>query len=269
MRLLSARVLYGLSTMMPIPLRCPARPFWGGKMLVVLPEPMSHAVLRYGYCEPDMTAMLLGVLHPGMTFFDVGAHFGYATLLGATLVGGRGQVHAFEPTPSSFEVLRLNTQKAANIFINNRAVFSRREVLTFNDFGVKASSLNSLFSPRVEPLLADHKPSSVYEVETISLDEYVRDFSVSPDVVKIDAESAELEILMGMEQIIDKAKPSIIMEVGDLPNSAVRSADLVEFLVLRQYHVFSYSDGTLEKVTESLEAKYLPGNRLFVHATRI
>ena len=237
-------------------------------MRVVLPEPMSHAVLRYGYCEMDMSAMLLKVMRPGMTFFDIGAHFGYATLLGATLVGETGQVHAFEPTPSSFKILKMNTASIKNIHINNVAVYSKTDRLTFNDFGLKSSTLNSFFAPRVEQSSFD-MPATVYQVQTLSLDEYVEKTGIIPNVVKIDAESAELEILMGMKKLLNEARPAVIMEVGDLPGSTVSSVRLVEFLTEQQYNVYGYAEGRLEAVKEFTNSKYEPGNRLFVHTSKI
>lgn len=241
-------------------------------MHVVLPEPMSHAILRYGYCEMDMSAMLLKMLRSGMVFFDVGAHFGYATLLSAALVGETGQVHAFEPTPSSFEILKSNAAGRENIKINNVAVFSKKDCLSFNDFGIRSSTLNSFFAPRVEQS-SSQMPSTVYQVQTTSLDEYVEETGITPNVVKIDAESAELEILMGMKTLLDKAQPAIVMEVGDLPNSTVSSAHLVKFLAAQQYHVYGYNTnntkGCLQEIKDFTSSKYEPGNRLFVHRSRI
>src|SRR5262245_18954658 len=48
------------------------------------------------------------LLQPGMTVVDLGAHIGYFTLMSARLVGPNGRVYAFEPSPSSFLMLRKN-----------------------------------------------------------------------------------------------------------------------------------------------------------------
>src|ERR1035437_2648964 len=119
-RLLTATGLLSLSNHLRGGIRCRAKMFWGGTMNVVFPEPMSNCIYRYGYSEIDMTVMLLEVLKPGMVFFDVGAHFGYATLLASRLVGVNGSVHSFEPTPSSFEVLESNTRDTKNVKTVNK-----------------------------------------------------------------------------------------------------------------------------------------------------
>jgi predicted methyltransferase len=78
-------------------------------MEVQLPESMSEQLVRFGLIEPDVTAYLLALLRFGDSFIDVGAHYGYHSLLAAQLVGPRGYVHAFEPTPSTRQVLMTNT----------------------------------------------------------------------------------------------------------------------------------------------------------------
>ena len=64
-----------------------ARLFWGHEMTVVYPETTSLAISRYGFFEEGLTTMVLEYLKPGMTFLDVGAHFGYFTFLGSWIVG--------------------------------------------------------------------------------------------------------------------------------------------------------------------------------------
>ena len=83
--------------------------FWGGKMVVVLPEMMSMAIYRYGFLEYDLSRAFVDYLKPGMKFFDVGADFGYFSCLASHLVGAAGQVHSFEPDAQArFEILGEN-----------------------------------------------------------------------------------------------------------------------------------------------------------------
>src|ERR1700730_3314616 len=55
--------------------------------------------------EPHESAQVKQYLKEGMTLVDVGANVGYYTLLAASLVGRRGRVLAFEPSPYAFERL--------------------------------------------------------------------------------------------------------------------------------------------------------------------
>jgi len=77
------------------PIRCKVKTFWGEEMLVIIPEVVSLNIYRYRFFEEDLTKMILEYLKPGMTFFDIGAHFGYYTLLASFIVGEKGIVHSF------------------------------------------------------------------------------------------------------------------------------------------------------------------------------
>lgn len=263
-RLLWTRLLYSTSRLYQQGLRCQAKTFWGGRMNVVLPEPMSHSIYRYGYCEPDMSLMLARTLKPGMVFFDIGAHFGYASMLASALVGPSGRVYAFEPSPSTYQVLESNARLAGNITTINRAVYSQRAILEFNDLGVNRSSLNSPFTPRVEEQAAHELDGTKYQVETISVDEFVQSSGAVPQVVKIDAESAEQHILLGMAALLDQARPAIVMEVGDFNvDGAARSSDLVHFM--QEHGYVAYQAVGARLVRQQAQQHYEAGNRLFVH----
>jgi len=51
---------------------------------------------------------MIEIMKPGMVFFDVGAHYGYYSLLGSELVGEKGVVYSFEPIKSTFNILKNN-----------------------------------------------------------------------------------------------------------------------------------------------------------------
>ena len=61
----------------------------------------------WGGCyEPHVRHSLEVLLSPGDMFIDVGGHIGYHSVLGASLVGSRGRVIAFEADPRNFERLK-------------------------------------------------------------------------------------------------------------------------------------------------------------------
>ena len=161
-------------------------------MTVVIPEHVSLRIYGFGYFEEGLTRMILEYLKPRDTFFDIGAHFGYFTLLGSSIVGKTGEVHAYEPTPSTFTVLQSNVGGRNNVILNNCAVFSKKTTLSFNDYGIEYSAFNSFVNGRL-----DISNPQKFEVQAISLDEYIYRKKIVPDFVKIDAECAEYEILRG------------------------------------------------------------------------
>ncbi len=95
--------------------------FFGGSMTVVLPEVISEQIYSYGFFDEIVTGVALRAVREGDVVIDVGAHFGYFTLLFAHLVGESGRVVSFEPTPSTFSVLRKNTVALKNVTSLNMA----------------------------------------------------------------------------------------------------------------------------------------------------
>src|SRR5207302_10135610 len=91
----------------------------------IIPEGGSISLINTGFVEPELTKWILRHIQKGMTVLDIGAHHGYFTMLASHLVGPKGQVHAFEPTPSTFSVLELNVGRRSNVFTNRVACFSR------------------------------------------------------------------------------------------------------------------------------------------------
>ena len=51
-----------------------------------------------GTYEPEQTQAFQEIVRPGSVVYDVGAHYGYYTLLASVLAGPAGRVLAFEPS---------------------------------------------------------------------------------------------------------------------------------------------------------------------------
>jgi FkbM family methyltransferase len=247
MKILYSKILELFALLFGKPIRIKAKTFWGEDMLVVIPEVVSLNIFRYGFYEEGLTRILLEHLKRDMTFFDIGAHFGYFSLLASYLVGDRGQVHVFEPTRSTFDILRINVSNKTNVFINNDAVFSREEIVSINDYGDKYSAFNSIYTGNLSPHIIEKIQTKRYRVQALSVDEYVRRRGLAPDFIKIDAESAEYDILQGMEMTIEEYRPRISLEVGDTNGKdGTSSRKLINYLIKKGYKPYEYREGRIE-----------------------
>ena len=86
-------------------------------------------------------------------------------------------------------------------------------------------------------------PPKVYDVKAITIDDYVRETGVTPSAIKIDAESAEMAILQGMDRVLREVRPAISIEVGDFQVKGVAaSADVVGHLVGLGYRPHEWRD---------------------------
>lgn len=248
LRMIFSKMLTQIAVSFKKSFKVKAKTFWDEEMLVIIPEVVSLSIYRYGFFEEDLTKMVLEYLKPGMTFFDIGAHFGYYTLLASFIVGNKGRVHAFEPTPSSFAILKTNTLNKHNIVLNNLAVFSEKGNVLINDYGVRYSAYNSIYTARLSKNIISVLKPLQYNIEVISIDEYIENNNIRPDFIKIDAESSEYKILLGMRKTINNFHPIISLEVGDMSIEGVpTSKSLIEFLINGGYRPYELKGDKIQQ----------------------
>lgn len=242
-----------------------AETFWGDRMNVLIPT-AAWSLLAYGFFEKGLTTMVLDCVAKNQIFFDIGAHFGYYTLLAHHLVEPGGQVHAFEPTPSTYAILQSNVANRQNIFLNDCAAFCECTTLPFHDYGPTYSAYNSFkkarFSGPFHKLVRGPTPNTI-SVQTTTVDEYVESTQAAPNFVKIDAESTEREVLKGMQETLADYRPIVSLEVGDMdiPDTP-RSRETISFLLDRGYRAYEYRDGHI--IPHQLRDKYVYDDILFL-----
>jgi len=242
-------------------LPCRARTFWGRSMFVVLPEVVSSEILRYGYIEEAVVAAMLAHVKPGDVVLDIGAHLGFFSLLAAHLVGPSGRVHALEPVPSTFAMLARNLEGLPNATAHNLAAWSEPTEITINDFGLAHSAFNSVRRPRLTDAAASTRSRPI-KTRAVSLDAFAREHRLRPTFVKIDAESAEGEVLAGMRWLLEEVRPVLCVEVGDLGvEEAAPSTELVRTLTSSGYRALEFADAGFRSHQRKLCYGY--GNLLF------
>lgn len=241
-----------------------ARTFWGESLQVLLPERVSTRIWRYGFFEEDVCRFLLRCLQAGDTFVDIGAHYGFFTRLGAALVGAQGRVVAFEPTPHTFAQLQKNTAGLAHVNAMLLAAYSKASELTLCDFGIEYAAYNSAYGLRESDAQAVQRVAPTpFVAQARPLDDVLNELGVTNvRLVKIDAESAELHVLQGMQKTLKTMRPSIILEVGDFELAGVpRTRELCEFLTAYDYLSQAWHNGALVKPNSVLAVA--PANWLF------
>ncbi len=218
--------------------------FFGEEMNVILPEVVSTVIHTYGFYDETVTGMALAQVSPGDTVIDIGAHFGYFSLLFSSLAGESGRIYSFEPTPSSFKMLSSNVAGRKNITALNSAVGAENARCKISDFGLKYCAWNTLSAdPRVPAELGKIPPCEV-EVQVMNLDDYLEKERIIPNLIKIDAENFEFEVITGLQKTLAKKNPpKIIMETcSDASLKAGKK------LVASGYNAFvSDTPGTIKK----------------------
>ncbi len=173
-----------------------------------------------GFWEMWLTQFFAQRVKPGMTVVDVGANFGYYTLLFGDAVGDTGRVLAVEPNPDAVSLL------SETILLNGHA--SRTQVIPCALAASEGAAL--LYAPDGEPknaMIVDRAGlpgGRTMEVQIRTLDQLALELP-KVDLVKIDAEGGEVEIVAGMRELMARDRPMIVLEFN-----AARYADPEGFL---------------------------------------
>lgn len=174
--------------------------------------------------EPETTRFILSALSAGDTFVDVGAHHGYYTVLGASAVGDRGRVVAFEPMPSARDALRRvcaeNGFEPRVEIVDAAAAAAPGEATLF--IYPAHDAFTSLVPPEAIPAPFLGAPEPI-TVRVDSLDRWRRR-SNAPAIrgVKIDVEKAEMGVLDGMRGMLEDGAPDWIVCETDQGGPAYR-----------------------------------------------
>jgi FkbM family methyltransferase len=150
--------------------------------------------------EPESSALLDRLVGDEDTFIDIGANWGWYSLLIASRPGYRGRIDAFEPFPTTYaDLVSVVAQAGLDGVI-------RCHDLALADHDGSASMG---FSDGVQSGLARLGEDGGARVRLARLDSLGLP---KPDVIKIDAEDHELEVLQGAIATIDAARPFIVFE---------------------------------------------------------
>jgi FkbM family methyltransferase len=173
---------------------------------------IARDVCLMGVYEPQETALLRTLLRPGMTCVDVGANWGYFTLLAAHLTGVQGTVVALEPDPRLFPTLRQNVEANGlqHVEVLQLAASDTSESRWLE--GHDRQSGNRGTSHLVH---AERDGVSGFRVETSTIDALLDARNVrTVDLLKMDIEGGEALALRGMRDgLVAQRYARILLEL--------------------------------------------------------
>jgi FkbM family methyltransferase len=155
---------------------------------------------RDGY-EPETGALLDRLVPADGVMFDIGANWGHFSLQVASRPGFRGQIHAFEPMPSTYRDLEASI-KGARL----EAVVHPHNVAMSDSDGAAHMTMPDGEHSGLATIVADDSgvPMRRARLDSLGLP--------APSVMKIDVEGHEAAVLRGAAQTIREARPMIIFE---------------------------------------------------------
>lgn len=174
-----------------------------------------RALFVKGIYDPNSMVIINSLLPKDGVFIDVGASFGYFSIVATKAVGPNGRVIAIEPSSRDYNRL------VDNVRINNL-----ENIISTYRLAISDSSGTALLSIATEERSAINTLGNQFSfsgvetvakenVDTIALDDFVVANQINHvDVLKLDIEGSELKALHGAKKTIAKYHPAIMLGVN-------------------------------------------------------
>jgi FkbM family methyltransferase len=223
-----------------------------------------------GAYEPAVSQLLGRLIKKSKIYADIGANIGYFTVLPAVINPECG-IYSFEVDPSLKPIvlrnMRQNGVSENQVTIINAAVGDQGGEIRFHHHpgGFLAMQAREKLDPY------DLK----FSAPMVRLDDYFAEQGVTPDLLKIDVDGAELHVLRGMTSILE-TKPDMLLEVHFtvLPKYGATMQEVYDFLRPFGYSYYLVEDfrntaGVLKLIKNFDDLKSKSGDMLFLtHASQ-
>lgn len=185
-----------------------------------------HLILS-GFWESWLTLLFAQIIQPGAVCLDIGANFGYYSVLLSELCGENGKTIAVEANPKTAELLKFTSFANGHKFEVVPSAISNKKgeaVLTITEHQIGGATIQP------NDMAPDRKQVTV---PTLSVDELVRERHLPRvDIMKIDVEGVEPLVFEGMSETIERnPQLQIIMEYS--PSIYPNAKEFTEYLFSR------------------------------------
>jgi len=128
---------------------------------------------------------------------DIGANIGMYSLLFSRFAKF---VYSFEPLPRNFKLFKkmMIINKIDNIKFYSYAISSKKGIMSFKEGSSVATG--------------GFSKEGKLKVWSISLDSFIENKKIEPNVIKIDVEGAEVDILKGAQKYLKQKGPILLLE---------------------------------------------------------
>ena len=212
--------------------------------------------------ESENFEFLANSCMPGAVIIDIGAHIGLFSIIASQVTGATGKVYAFEPAPSTYELLQntlaINHNESV-IETFQKAVGKETGKITFFVSDGQADNGNSLVNYK------DDRPLHGIDVEVTSVDAFVKEKRISRlNFIKIDVEGAEYDTLRGAAETLQNLRPVCIVAIHPEPIKAMgdRLEDIYDFIISCRYRIMfnkkEFSKVELVANTEMIDLHIYP-----------
>jgi FkbM family methyltransferase len=172
------------------------------------------------------------IAQPSSNILDIGANFGYYSLILAASLQRQCAIHAFDPNPSTFDRLLKNIQ-----------LNSMQSVVEAHRLGLSDMETVVTLDERPGNSGATRLTDSLdgIKVQVTTVDAFCRTQTMKRvDLLKIDVEGYEARVLRGANQTISRHKPAIFIELfpKGLERQGSSAEEVVSLLTAHGYDLF-------------------------------
>lgn len=205
---------------------------WQRRILLKADDNIGRAIVNLGVYDLPLTECIYRTLQSDSSFCDIGANIGYVTALASAKIGASGEIHSFECSPLTLDILRKNVAEWRE---KSESPISLHEIALSDEAGTA-----DLYMPRdyekndgVATLSTDK--SNIERIATVNkarLDDLIdgqRNW-----VIKLDVEGHELNVLQGAQKLFAAGKiQTVFYEDFDIYPSQV-----AKFLLEQNMHIY-------------------------------
>jgi len=208
----------------------------GLKLQLYPGDETSKILYCNGNYEPLLINWVQQEIKPFMVVIDAGANMGLYSLVISRLVGDLGRVYAFEPSDRDYGrlVRNIKLNRIRNVIPYRWALFdsdTTLELLIAEDNHTGHNTIGKQFGAK-EVRLKRKERIKTMTVDGLNLN--------SLDFMKIDVEGAELHVLKGAIETIQRRHPTILIEVtdGTLKGLGNTGKQVCDWLRQEGYHLY-------------------------------
>lgn len=217
--------------------------------------------------EKNVVELLFNEIKPDMCFVDVGAYVGFYSVLISKILT-EGEVISFEMDKNSYKILNKNLEinECYNVITSNKAITDYIGTAKYVTSGLFTSAQS-----RLDKQLEHTQKNEDKVIETTTLDSYFKNNYKKPDIIKIDVEGAEMNVLNGMEKILNQNKNlTLFVEIHPRHlkhNFKSNETEVLSKLVDNGFSIFQIKN--LRKLKEKMKLKQLNKNTRLRYNTMI
>lgn len=220
------------------------------------------------YVELSDLRVFTNLIGEKSVILDIGANTGIYSIASAAMSGG-SQIYSFEPNPVNYRRLLKNIEinSFTNITTFQQAVGAFKGAIGFTvpEKDMISDTSSALESFSKSTYSGDIEWKNI-EAEQIMLDDFCSDLTLDKvDLIKIDVEGYELSVLKGASKLIERFRPTILIE--SFLNEEKRKY-LEDLVVSNNYTIYLIIKEGIIKTGKELEENIGLNYLLMSHETK-